>query len=97
MIVRVNCLSDKKNQKYLLQCSQQQFFSRCENILVSMLGDSDELVRREAVNIIMKLRETGEQVLEGDLTEEVDNNNDVSNEMIESFSNMSQCLQSTSQ
>ena len=55
-----------------------------------MLGDSDEFVRRKAVNIIMKLSENGEQVSEVESTEEVNNNVDVSDEMIESFSNMSQ-------
>ena len=91
MIVRINCLSVKKNQRYLLQCSeQQQFFAHGENIHVSMLGDSDEFARRKAVNIIMKLRENCEQVSEGESTEEVNNNVDVSDEMIESFSNMSQ-------
>ena len=66
------------------------FFAYGENILVSMLGDSDEFVRRKAVNIIMKLRENGEQVSEGESTEEVNNNVDVSDGMTESFSNMSQ-------
>ena len=55
-----------------------------------MLSDSDEFVRRKAVNIIMKLRENGEQVSEGESTEEVNNNVDVSDEMIKSFSNLSQ-------
>ena len=55
-----------------------------------MLGDSDEFVRRKAVNIIMKLSKNGEQVSEVESTEEVNDNVDVSDEMIESFSNMSQ-------
>ena len=38
----------------------------------------------------MKLRENGEQVSEAESTEEVNNNVDVSDEMIESFLNMSQ-------
>ena len=42
------------------------FFAHGENILVSMLGDSDEFVKRKVVNIIMKLRENGEQVSEGE-------------------------------
>ena len=66
------------------------FFAHGENILVLMLSNSDEFVRRKAVNIIMKLRENGEQVSEGELTEDVNNNVDVSDEMIESFLNMSQ-------
>ena len=75
----------------MLQCSQQQqFFAHGENILVLMLGDSDEFVRRKAVNIIMKLRENGEQVSAGESTEEVNYNVDVSDEITESFSNTSQ-------
>ena len=54
-----------------------------------MLDDSDESVRRKAVNIIMKLRENGEQVSEGEL-KEVNNDVDVSDKMIENSSNMSQ-------
>ena len=53
-----------------------------------MLGNSDESVRRKAVNIITKLRENGKQVSEGELTEEFNNNVDVSDEMIESSFNM---------
>ena len=73
----------------MLQSSQQQqFFAHSENILVLMLGNSDESVRRKAVNIITKLRENGKQVSEGELTEEFNNNVDVSDEMIESSFNM---------
>ena len=39
----------------------------------------------------MKLRENGKQVSEGELKEEVNYDVDVSDEMIESSSNMSQC------
>ena len=45
------------------------FFAHGENILVSMLSDSDEFLRRKAVNIIMKLKENGEQISEGESTE----------------------------
>ena len=54
-----------------------------------MLDNSAESVRRKALNIIMKLRENGEQVSDGEL-KEVNDDVDVSNEMIKSFSNMSQ-------
>ena len=91
MIVRINCLSDKKIKDICYNVlKNNSFFAHGENILVSMLSDSDEFLRRKTVNIIMKLRENGEQVSEGESTEEVNNNVDFSHEMIESFSNMSQ-------
>ena len=48
MIVRINCQSDKKKIKDICYnvLNDNSFFAHGENILVSMLGDSDEFVRK---------------------------------------------------
>ena len=90
MMVRINGLPDKKIKDICCNIfNNNSFFAHGENVFVSMLGDSDESIRKKAVNIIQILRENGEQVLEEDL-KEVNNDVEVSDEMIESSSNIIQ-------
>ena len=46
MIVRINCLPDKKIRDICYNVlNNKSFFAHGENILVAMLGDSDEFVK----------------------------------------------------
>ena len=65
MIARINNFPDQRVEQICYNVlNNNSFFAHGENILVAMLGDVDETVRRKAVKIILKLRENVDQDLE---------------------------------
>ena len=84
MIVRINNFPDQRIREICYNVlNNNSFFAHGENILVAMLGDMDETVRRKAVKIILKLRENGEQVSEEMEEDEVIDHDGASDETAE--------------
>ena len=62
-IIKINNFPDLRIRQICYNVlNNNSFFAHGENILVAMLGDIDETVRRKPIKIILKLRENGEQV-----------------------------------
>ena len=63
IIIRINNFPDLRIRQICYNVlNNNSFFAHGENILVAMLGDIDETVRRKAMKILLKRRENGEQV-----------------------------------
>ena len=92
MIVRINNFPDQRVREICYKVlNNNSYFAHGENILVAMLADMDETVRRKAVKIILKLRENDEQVSEEEMEEEEEESDcdDPSNEKVEISSDVS--------
>ena len=92
IIIRINNFPDLKIRQicYNVLNNNSIFFAHGENILVAMLGDIDETVRRKAVKIILKLRENGEQVSGEAIEKKVVDHAGTSDEMAETLFNINQ-------